>query len=83
MHMELADCTNVLLSMIPEKECTQSLVADYYAMALVSSWPTDWRVVNEAILARWPKGLTRVKEKAWKIVEQKKRERLAAIAETN
>lgn len=51
--------------------CTQAEIANTYAMALVSSWPTDWKRVNEAIVAKWPKGLNRVKTWAWKIVNSK------------
>lgn len=45
--------------------CNQRQIAQTYALALRSSWPTDWAKVNALILARWPKGLTRIKEMAW------------------
>lgn len=45
--------------------CTQRQVAQSYALALQSSWPTDWKRVNEAIARRWPKGLERIKRLAW------------------
>lgn len=83
MQIELADCTNVIVRECSMPELKQADVAETYAMALVSTWPTDWAVVNAAIVARWPKGLERVKKRAWKIVEDKRRERLAAIAERN
>lgn len=54
-----------------DQGCTQAEIANTYAMALVSSWPTDWKRVNEAIVAKWPKGLNRVKTWAWKIVNSK------------
>lgn len=44
---------------------TQKQIAQTYRMGLESSWPTDWAKVNAMILARWPKGLTRIKEMAW------------------
>jgi hypothetical protein len=44
---------------------TQKSVAMTYALALKSDWPTDWKRVNAAIVARWPKGLGRIKEMAW------------------
>ncbi len=47
---------------------TQESIAHTYALALRSSWPTDWARVNAAILARWPKGLVRVKRLAWRRV---------------
>jgi hypothetical protein len=49
--------------------CTQRSVALTYALALRSTWPTDWKRVNEAIAAKWPKGLDRVKTLAWRIME--------------
>jgi len=54
-------------------ETTQKSLAMTYAMAICSSEAkdqVDWRKVNEAITARWPKGLLRVKEMAWKIIEK-------------
>ena len=45
--------------------CTQRQVAQSYALALQSAWPTDWLRVNLAITKRWPKGLERIKRLAW------------------
>jgi len=57
------------VEMVIENEIAQGLtqrqIAQTYALALRSSWPTDWRRVNEAIVARWPKGLERIKTMAW------------------
>lgn len=51
-----------------ENEIKQGLkqrdIAQTYALALRSSYPTDWAKVNKMILARWPKGLNRIKEMA-------------------
>lgn len=44
---------------------TQRDIASTYGLALRSSYPTDWARVNAAIVARWPKGLARIKEAAW------------------
>lgn len=44
---------------------TQRQVAQTYALGLRSSYPTDWKRVNAAILAKWPKGLERIKKMAW------------------
>ena len=68
--MELACCGMVIENEI-EQGATQAEIANTYAMALVSSWPTDWKRVNEAIVKRWPKGLNRIKTWAWKIAESK------------
>lgn len=65
--VELANCTQVLLREIAGKQFTQRDIAKTYSMALGSSEPTDWKVVNHAILQRWkPSGLVRIKEWAWK-----------------
>lgn len=55
MRTELADTTNTLLREIADPAMKRKDVAQTYALALRSSWPTDWRVVNEAIIARWSK----------------------------
>jgi hypothetical protein len=43
----------------------QRQIAQTYALALRSTYPTDWARVNEAIAKRWPKGLERIKKLAW------------------
>lgn len=60
-----------------DKGCTSKNMACFYAdciradfMARRSGQPrVDFKVVNEAILKRWPKGLNRIKEVAWKQLE--------------
>ena len=32
---------------------TRKTIAQTYALALRSSWPTDWQRVNRAIIKRW------------------------------
>jgi len=56
-----------------ERECadpdmTQASVALTYALAIRDEAivPVDWKRANEAIRARWPKGLERVKRMAWR-----------------
>lgn len=45
--------------------CSQRVLAQTYALALKSSWPTDWEKVNRAIIKRWSvAGLERVKRLA-------------------
>lgn len=55
-----------------ERECadpafTQRDVALTYALAMRDErWvPVDWARANAAIVKRWPKGLERVKKRAW------------------
>lgn len=78
MRIELCDCENVLLREIECKESTQKGVAMTYAMALCSSENKDridWRKVNDAIAARWgQKAILRVKNKAWKLIDEKRKE---------
>lgn len=64
MSFELA-CVEAVIENEIAQGCTQRQVAQSYALALRSSWPTDWARVNAAIAKRWPKGLQRVKEMAW------------------
>lgn len=41
-------------------------IAKTYALALNSSWPTDWKKVNSMIIDRWSvSGLEWIKEQAW------------------
>lgn len=71
---ELACCEMVLLREIGMKEIKQKHLALTYAMAICSSEAKsqiNWRKVNDAIKKRWSaSGLNRVKEMAWKIIEQ-------------
>jgi hypothetical protein len=63
--MELACCESVILNEIG-MGLNQKQIAQSYALALRSSWPTDWKAVNEAIIKRWSvAGLTRIKNMAW------------------
>lgn len=50
---------------------TQKDVAKTYALAMRSDVPQDWQRINNAIRARWPKGLNRIKESAWRKCEGK------------
>lgn len=63
-RFELADVEDVIENEIAQG-LTQKQIAQTYALALKSSWPTDWGRVNRAIMAKWPKGLKRIKEMAW------------------
>lgn len=64
MNIELACCESVILNEIAQG-CNQTQVAQSYALSLRSSWPTDWKRVNEAIIKRWSKaGLERIKKLA-------------------
>lgn len=68
MPFELELCTDTLLREIAVPKIRQKDVAVVYAMAMLSSEETDWRRVNDAIIARWSRsGLERVKIMAHKI----------------
>lgn len=61
---ELACVESVIENEI-KQGCTQRQIAQTYALALRSSWPTDWARVNKAIVERWSvSGLKRIKELA-------------------
>jgi hypothetical protein len=63
--MELACCESVILNEIAQG-CNQKQIAQTYALAMRSSWPTDWAKVNKAIIERWSfAGLNRIKNMAW------------------
>ena len=66
-----------LLNALADKTCTQPLAAGMYAdciradvLAKRAGKPgCDFKVINAAVAARWPRGLTRVKTLAWKELE--------------
>lgn len=64
MHTEIAMVEDTIENEI-RQGCNQRQVAQTYALALRSSWPTDWVRVNAAITAKWPKALERIKHMAW------------------
>ena len=70
---EIADVEGTIEREIARK-CTQRQIAQTYALAIKSSWPTDWAKVNQMIVNRWSaSGLDRIKKMAWsgKCFEQK------------
>jgi hypothetical protein len=82
VNIELACCEEVIENELANG-AKQKDIALTYAMAMCSSWPTDWGRVNRAILAKWPKGLKRVKEMAWKLVEEKRQSQTAEQVKCN
>jgi hypothetical protein len=63
--IELACVESVIENEIAQG-LNQKQIAQTYALALRSSWPTDWKRVNEAIIKRWSfAGLNRIKNLAW------------------
>lgn len=83
MNIELTCCELVIENESSMPEISRDKLAETYAMALISSWPTDWKRANAAILKRWPKGLNYIKNKAHKIVEGHRREAIKRLAEAN
>jgi len=69
MTLELECCERTLLGEIADPRMHQRDVAMTYRLAMLSSERAsiDWAKVNQAILKRWPKGLTRIKEMAWRM----------------
>ncbi len=65
MRIELMDCDNLMLEEIGRGHLQRD-IAVTYSLALRSSYATDWKRVNLAIIARWSlSGLIRIKEAAW------------------
>ncbi|MDA0991659.1 MAG: hypothetical protein O3A51_13030 [Verrucomicrobia bacterium] len=64
VSVEIACVESVIENEI-KQGCNQRQIAQTYALAVRSSWPTDWAKVNAMILAKWPKGLERIKKMAW------------------
>lgn len=63
--IELNDCTDTLLREIADKAMHRRDVAQTYHLAMRSSHPTDWKQVNQAIIARWSvAGLQWIKQQA-------------------
>lgn len=74
IRAEMACCEMVILNEI-KMGLNQKQIAQSYALALRSSWPTDWKKVNEAIIERWSfAALNRIKNMAHsgKCFEEKK-----------
>ena len=66
MKIELADCTNAILREIDNPKLYRKDVAKTYALALRSSYPTDYVIVNKATIKRWSiSGLKWIKNQAW------------------
>jgi hypothetical protein len=64
MIMELACVESVIENEI-KQGLTQKQIAQTYALGMRSTWPTDWKRVNEAIIKRWSfSGLNRIKNMA-------------------
>lgn len=80
MRIELACVEDTIENEIAQG-ATQKAIAETFAMALVSSWPTDWKRVNTAIRTRWPNGLERVKEMGWAIARKRSQPQSHASSE--
>ena len=63
MRLEITNVEETIENEI-EQGLRQRDIAQTYALAMRSSYKTDWARVNRAILKRWPKGLDRVKKMA-------------------
>lgn len=58
-------CVEMVIENEIEQGCNQTQIAQTYALGMRSSWPTDWKRVNDMIIKRWSKaGLTRIKNLA-------------------
>jgi hypothetical protein len=65
MSIELMCCDTAILNEIAQG-LRRKDIAKTYALALRSSYPTDWAKVNSAIIERWSRsGLEWIKKQAW------------------
>ena len=53
MQIEMMCCDDLMLREIEDPKCTRDIIARTYALALRSSYPTDFGRVNKAIIERW------------------------------
>lgn len=59
-------CVEMVIENEISQGCNQTQIAQTYALALKSSYPTNWKKANEMIVKRWsPAGLNRIKTLAW------------------
>lgn len=59
-------CVEMVVENEIKQGCNQKQIAQTYALAIRSSWPTDWAKVNAMIIERWSqKSLNRIKKMAW------------------
>jgi hypothetical protein len=66
MQIELANCTQTLLDEIDNDRLDKIDIAQTYALAMRSTEPTDWGIVNRAIITRWGEDtLERIKALGW------------------
>lgn len=64
--------SDTLKALLADRKTRQWEVAELYADLIGMERRgtlLDWTRVNAAITARWPRGLKRVKQMAWRIVE--------------
>lgn len=73
LRLMLSDPTGQIERECADRAMKQADVALTYALAIRDEdrVPVDWTRANAAILARWPKGLERVKQRAWGLLAQK------------
>lgn len=65
MYAGELQCVEDVIRQDIESGLTQRQVAKSYALGMRSSWPTDWKRINEMIVNRWSfSGLERVKQMA-------------------
>ena len=72
MKIELMDAEKVILEEIEEKRSTRDSIAFTYAFCIETINRFEFGKINRAIIARWSKSaLAYIKKEAWKLVEEK------------
>ena len=59
------------MNAVADEETTRDLMAEFYADCIRAGAEhgtdkIDWKALNEAIIKRWPKGLSYIKTQAWR-----------------
>ena len=68
------------INAVTDKDCKAKDMAGMYADCIIADTAAqrdglprvDWHVVNGAITQRWPKGLTRIKTAAWRLLSARR-----------
>ncbi len=69
--IEMVDPQKVILRELASGMHSQKSIALTYAFVMRQEGESaDYRTINSAIMARWPKGLERVKKMAWKFMRE-------------
>lgn len=77
MKLAQVEYERLMLHVIADKKFAMDDVAVTYAFCIESSEKPDFSKINRAIVKRWSvSGLAYIKERAWKLVEERRSKRV-------